>query len=129
MSKGLTWQRWPLWRPHGFRISWIDCVVIMTTVALTWSQWAATEGLIAILPITFGHFFLFCNVFRIHRNLELIWASCFMVAAGTWIVLQPLAWWWLLAGMSPITITLITIEIKHERYHGVGSRRRVNKNP
>ena len=63
----------------GFRISKTDVVTILLAFAL--AGWAASAGLWplgVLLLYVKAHFFLFCNVFRINRGPELIWAVVFV---------------------------------------------------
>ena len=114
-------SRWPLWRPYGFRISLVDICAIVIVTLVSWLGWSASEGMVVLLPLVLGHFFLFCNVFRVRRSLEFIWSGCFLVAATWWFLWQPLSWWYLLAVQSPITLIVLLIEIRSWRYHGIGA--------
>ena len=72
-----------------------------------------------------GHFFLFCNVFRVRRRFELIWAGCFIAnfLGNVWLVEdRAISLLLLLALQSPVTIFFIWIELRSERYHGIGCR-------
>ena len=65
------------------------------------------------------HFFLFCNVFRISRFSELIWAGTFIVLAGTTILTEYLGW--IATSVLAITLSsfLIWRETKKDNYHGI----------
>ena len=66
--------------------------------ALGWSS----LGEHALIPaLALGHFFLFCNVFRVRRSYELVWAGCFLVNAGAWITLSGFDVWGILAVQTP----------------------------
>src|SRR5947207_1687337 len=70
----------------GFRISAFDVVVLALGAAgaifVGMKIWWA--GM--IIGFVIGHFFLFCNVFRISRRPGLIWAAVFTVLATSTIL-------------------------------------------
>ena len=70
-----------------------------------------------------GHFFLFCNVFRIRTRLELIWVASFLANVMTWVGLQRLDWAAMLVIQIPITGAVIAYEMRSPSYHGVFARR------
>jgi hypothetical protein len=72
-----------------------------------------------ILAIVAGHFFLFCNVFRVARKRELMWAVAFVLNVACWLVLDRLNWSNALCSQLPVTIGLIGWEMKAASYHGV----------
>jgi len=64
----------------GFRITRRDQIVLAIGVLATGAL-APFNGLAAYVTASaVGHFFLFCNVFRLPRALELFWASGFVLA-------------------------------------------------
>ena len=106
-------------RTWGFRFSIIDsvalaafAVVIVGLHRLPSSLW----WLVAILAV---HFFLFCNVFRVIRRRELIWAALFILNVGFWLLLGRLDWFSVLACQLPVTVGVIAWEVKATRYHGI----------
>ena len=111
----------PEFRP-GFRLSIIDALVIFVGVISSLYFWSRTWWISFIIAFVVGHFFLFCNVFRIARPLELIWASVFCVFTLCTLAYNVPTW--------PITVTIslivtavvIVIEMKKPSYHGVGWR-------
>jgi len=124
-------------RPAGFRILASDTIVssIVIVVALFiwyWAQGDKNYQTLALMPlVVLGHFFLFCNVFRISRKLELVWGIIFILVS---FVDQD----WLYAGhrhpgamkillsivimVSPITVAILIWAIFTEDYHGIGYR-------
>ena len=111
----------------GFRFSWQDAVVLTIGGLATWFLWLKLPGFAPALPIVLVHFFLFCNVFRISRRSELIWAACFLVNATVWGLLSEsgvtIDWGKLLLAQTPITVFLIWIEMRRTDYHGIGAAR------
>ena len=113
---------------YGFRFSVTDAIVILLCLTATGGVYGAAPELLPIallFPVVLGHFFLFCNVFRIHRWLELTWAAFFLANVGVWVsFLGQFQWLWILATQTPITCLLIMMEIFSDRYHGVFSKPR-----
>lgn len=54
-------------RRCGFRVSLVDIAVIGLCIAATLGLHSVLDTYVYLAPITLGHFFLFCNVFRIRR--------------------------------------------------------------
>ena len=75
-----------------------------------------------LLLIVVLHFLLFCNVFRIDRKLELIWAGTLLVNALVWSLADNFGWRAILVTQLPLTILLIGIELRSPRYHGIAAR-------
>jgi hypothetical protein len=110
-------------RTWGFRFSTSDAAVIAfaSICAITLNL---VEGpLWWILIVVAGHFFLFCNVFRIRRSYELIWAALFMINVSAWFVFGDFAWWKILGCQLPLTAAFIFAEMRTPRYHGIFARR------
>ena len=107
-------------RTYGMRFSLPDGIVITITLLITWYFWENWNTLALMLPVVLGHFFLFCNIFRIHRKYELIWASSFVINCLFWIVfMDNFSWIAILLTQSPMTMILILLEILHPTYHGI----------
>jgi hypothetical protein len=104
----------------GFRLSALDVVVLIAGVAGTFVLGRVTWWWGFVLALVLGHFFLFCNVVRMARPLELVWALVFvLLAAPTIAVGQP---GWLLTALGTLlaTVILVLIEMRKPSYHGVG---------
>lgn len=73
------------------------------------------------------HFFLFCNVVRMARLLELAWAGVFVVLAGATVAVETPGW--LVTALVSLLVTLIVVvvEMRKPSYHGVGWQR-INPN-
>jgi len=62
----------------GFRFSRTDGVVLLTAFVFSFVLlFVSSMASIMVLFIVL-HFFLFCNVFRIRRNFEVIWSLIFV---------------------------------------------------
>ncbi len=75
-----------------------------------------------ILVIVAAHFFLFCNVFRVRRRWEVVWAVVFIVNCVVWLWFGCLDWLRVLSIQLPVTAYLIVAEVRGDRYHGVFAR-------
>lgn len=106
-------------RRRGFRLSIVDVVAIAACAIATWFLFPQLGTFVWLLPVTLGHFFLFCNVFRVRRTLELRWAVVFVVNVGFWTVTNNFSWLSILLVQLPVTAAVIIIEIRSPRYHGV----------
>ncbi|MBA4191123.1 MAG: hypothetical protein C0467_24330 [Planctomycetaceae bacterium] len=97
----------------------------MTVVVAVLSYVAIqTIGPFAILlPFVFGHFLLFCNVFRIGTDFEVLWACWLIVIVTVTSFLDCLDWWLILALQTPLTVLLVILAMRSPRYHGIGCRK------
>ena len=112
--------------PPGFRFSREDAWVLVFGVVATVAWWTFQPMLAPALPIVLGHFFLFCNVFRISRRSELFWAGAFLANAFFWAVRSEgfaIDWLAVLLVQMPVTLFLILLEMRRPGYHGIGASR------
>ncbi len=106
----------------GFRFSVTDAFVLIAVSGFSFFLWPHIPDLAIIALFTLLHFFLFCNIFRIRRKPELIWAGIFLLMAGVGMGIFN-ASVWIVAGLQlPVTIYLIFRETRHESYHGLACR-------
>lgn len=107
----------------GFRFSWLDLgvLVIGAVAAVIASRLEPVAGF--LIAYVLGHFFLFCNVFRISRRLEYLWAACFVVLAACTVIIGVPGWIATGAGGLICAAVLITIEMRQPSYHGIGWQR------
>ena len=102
----------------GFRISIIDtCVIALAITAATFLYKTNFNFSLAVLFVV-SHFFLFCNVFRLSRKPELIWAGIFVVMALANNFLSIAPW---IVGLVCIclTVVLVFLETRKPSYHGI----------
>ena len=105
---------------YGFRFSATDAVVLVAgTGALVWQEFP----LWWMVPVVVGHFFLFCNVFRVRRSYELAWAAVFVVNVGYWLNEGALGWSTSVLCQLPVTLVVLIAELRSPRYHGILARR------
>ncbi len=83
----------------GFRLSEIDVGVLMLGVLASGLLARFDESFAVALLFTLAHFFLFCNVLRMSRSLELVWALLFVLLAASTI--------------------LAVVQVLRSSYHGV----------
>ncbi|MHC4135708.1 MAG: hypothetical protein ACYS0K_12065 [Planctomycetota bacterium] len=107
---------------RGFRFSARDAVALTAAAVATWLLLPRIGSFAWLFPFALGHFFLFCNVFRVRRGYELIWAAGFLLNFGAWAVSGAFDWLGVLAVQTPLTLLLIGVEIRSPRYHGVFAR-------
>lgn len=102
----------------GFRLSTLDVVVLVLgggagAYAATLDRWFGIAIGFVVL-----HFFLFCNVLRMSRPLELIWAVVFLGLAVGVVTLEALTWPWVFGVSLFVTAIVTVIEIRRPSYHG-----------
>ncbi len=103
----------------GFRFWWLDAVLIVLCTFLTWVMWDLLGWFSLVFSVTLGHFFLFCNVFRIRRTYELVWAAIYLANIFYWVFLREFSWLGILTLQTPVTVVLIALEVGSPRYHGI----------
>ena len=98
-------------------------VVIVLGAAL--SAWLATVvpwwG--AMVAFVVAHFFLFCNVVRMARPLELAWSAIFLVLAVATLSADVPGWPATVAVTLAATVALVALQMRRPSYHGIGWQR------
>ena len=102
----------------GFRFSILDGVILAIGAAAT-IGFAMIDPWIGIaIAFVVLHFFLFCNILRMSRPLELVWAAIFAVLAV--LATAELIGWPAAFGLSLLTTLLVAVvEVRRPSYHGV----------
>ena len=103
----------------GFRLSKLDVVVLVlgsvaAAIAASFVWWVGY-----VIALVIGHFFLFCNVFRISRPLELAWAAVFVGLAGATVASEWPGWLVTTIVTLAMTAIVITLDMRKASYHGV----------
>ena len=103
----------------GFRLSKLDglilCSGLISMCLLIPRMWQA--GL--IIGCVVLHFFLFCNVFRITRAPELIWAAAFVLLTSLTILTGHPGWLATLIVSLALSTCLIWRATMRADYHGI----------
>ncbi|WP_425396609.1 hypothetical protein [Aeoliella sp.] len=110
-------------RTWGFRLSKSDVAVLLVTVALTALFWNATAGYTFLGLLVVLHFFLFCNIFRIPRKPELIWAACFVAICVACVLLNRMTPLNVTLAVLPVTLAILLWSIRLPTYHGIFAKR------
>ena len=110
-------------RTCGFRLSWLDAVILLLGAVLSWWLMSQSFPLWWIVPTSLGHFFLFCNVFLVWRRWELLWAVAFVLNVGVHLVFGTLDWLSPMLFQLPVTVMVIMWQIRSPWYHGVFAER------
>ena len=110
-------------RTWGFRFSLFDGVVLVVFGGAVFGLRALGSSLWWLIAIVAVHFLLFCNVFRVARRREMIWAGLYILNVGFWLLLGRLDWFNILALQLPLTTGIIAWEINSPRYHGIFAER------
>jgi hypothetical protein len=103
----------------GFRLSGRDIAVVALGVSA--AAWLASIepwwGVMVAYVV--GHFFLFCNVVRMARALELAWSGAFLaLAAGTLLAGTP-GWPITVAISLAVTVVVVALQVRKPSYHGI----------
>ena len=107
----------------GFRLSRIDIAVLVVGVMLTAALWSFTWWWGFVVGFVLLHFFLFCNVFRLARPLELVWAGIFVCLASGTVALDIPGWAITAAVSLCASVCVVAAEMRKPSYHGVGWQR------
>lgn len=106
-------------RTWGFRFSLMDAIAIGVFLCAAAGLWHLDNPLWWLLLIALGHFFLFCNVFRIARRRELFWTTVFVLNVGFWVWFGRLIWTEVLLCQLPFSASVILDEMRRSGYHGI----------
>jgi hypothetical protein len=108
----------------GLRISRADVGVLLLGVMVS-SAWARIDEALAIAALfTLAPFFSFCNVLRMGRPLELVWAVVFVLFCASTIRTGRPPWGYTLCVMLAVTVILAVAQVLQPSYHGVFWRQR-----
>jgi hypothetical protein len=103
----------------GFRFSVSDGLVLVVGVAgaIVLSMFNWWQGF--VVGFVVAHFFLFCNVVRMARPLELPWSGFFVALAGATIALERPGWLVTILLSLVVTVIVVVVEMRKASYHGV----------
>jgi hypothetical protein len=102
----------------GFRLSALDVVVLIAGTAAAGGVGMYVWWIGYVIAFVVLHFFLFCNVLRMARPLELIWAAVLLVLAGGTVATGYPGWVMTTAASLVATIVVSIVEMRKPSYHG-----------
>ncbi len=103
----------------GFRISAIDAVILIVASVSVFGVISISKEIAFIISYSIGHFFLFCNVFRISRKSELVWAGVFTALSACNILADFPGRVAVITLTLLVTIIVISLEMRKKSYHGI----------
>lgn len=103
----------------GFRLSVIDISFIGIGLISSFFLRQTSPELSYVVLFVVGQFFVFCNIVRMSRKSELIWAVCFTVLCSVSLAYDFITLRIVFAMSCSITILLIALELRKPSYHGV----------
>ena len=103
----------------GFRISSFDAVILIVDSFLIFGVISISKELAFIIGYSIGHFFLFCNVFRISRKSELVWTGVFVALSACNILAHIPGWVMVITLTLIVTIIVIGLEMRKKSYCGI----------
>ncbi|HEX5053148.1 MAG TPA: hypothetical protein VFZ65_15340 [Planctomycetota bacterium] len=106
----------------GFRLSPADALVLAIAAAATVVSWSMQPRLAPSIAFVTANFFLFCNVFRVARRLELLWAGLFVALSAT-TLLDAVPAWLPFVASSVATFAIVLFAMRRPGYHGLGWQR------
>ncbi|MBX7132434.1 MAG: hypothetical protein K1X67_07125 [Fimbriimonadaceae bacterium] len=107
----------------GFRLSVLDVVVLLLGRGASVSLFRIDQWFAIAVAFVVLHFFLFCNVLRMSRPLELVWAAFFVGMVLVKTRLEVVSWPSVFAAAIVATLTVTLLALRKPSYHGVGWRR------
>ena len=110
-------------RCHGFRVSGWDGLILVLGAGLAICLRSVEFPLWWIVPVVVGHFFLFCNVFLVWRNLELLWAAVFIANVLLHVAMGDVGWWPVCGWQLLVTVAVVLRQMRSPWYHGIFARR------
>jgi len=102
----------------GFRLSAIDVLVLIIGGISAAALGALDPWLGIAIGFVVGHFFLFCNVFRVARTLELTWAGVYVAISVCTVWFSFPGWPLTYLATTVATAIVVTIELRKLSYHG-----------
>jgi predicted membrane protein len=103
----------------GFRLSKVDIGIIITSLVAAGILYKYSGLFSFIVLFVVAHFFLFCNVTRMSRIPELVWAGIFVLSTSSSLIacVSSLG---ITIGFSVFsTIVLVALEVRKPSYHGM----------
>ncbi len=106
----------------GWRFSAFDGVVLALGLAAVGVFGSLYWPIGFVIGFSLLHFFLFCNVVRMARSLELVWSAVFLGLCAATILTDWPGWTWTAAASLGVTAAVVAVELRKPSYHGIGWR-------
>jgi hypothetical protein len=103
----------------GFRLSTVDIIVLLLGTIGSILLYGMEHPLGLAVFFTLAHFFLFCNVLRMCRRFELIWAALFLLLSVNTILFSIPNWLGTVLIMLGTTAVLTVLQMRQPSYHGI----------
>ena len=103
-----------------FRLSLLDIIIIIVGLSVTFALSNVVWWYGFLLGFVLGHFFLFCNVVRMTRPLELTWAVVFVILATATVALGILGWHVTVSVSLFTTVLVVAAQVRKPSHHGFG---------
>ena len=107
----------------GFRLSLRDVIVILVGIAAAFYLFGIEPWWSFVVVFVVAHFFLFCNVVRMARPLELIWAATFLALASATLLTEAPGWPVTTSVSFAVTVVIVVAQMRKPSYHGLGWQR------
>ena len=104
----------------GFRLSVLDVIILAVGVTAAIALATADWWWGFVVGFVLGHFFLFCNVVRMARPLELAWAAVFVALAAATVALDAPGWPVTVSVSLLATVVVAVAQMRKPSYHGLG---------
>ena len=104
----------------GLRLSVLDVIILAVGVTATFALATAVWWWGFVVGFVLAHFFLFCNVMRMARPLELAWAAVFVVLAAATVALDTPGWQVTVSVSLVATVVVVVVQMRKPSYHGLG---------
>lgn len=107
----------------GFRLSLRDAIVLVAGAGAAYGLAAIEPWWGAMAAFVVAHFFLFCNVVRMARPLELAWAGAFLALATGTLAFEAPGWPATTLASLAVTLVVVLMQLRRPSYHGVAWQR------
>jgi hypothetical protein len=103
----------------GFRLSKFDIVIIVSGILSALCTYKISIIMSFLIVFVISHFFIFCNIIRISRVPEIIWATTFTVLVGLSITYSIPSLKIAITISVALSSLLVLMEIRKPSYHGL----------
>ena len=104
----------------GFRLSALDVIILVVGVVTAFALVMVVCWGGFVVGFVVAHFFLFCNVVRMARLLELAWAGVFVALAAATVALDAPGWPVTATVSLVATVVVVVVQMRKPSYHGLG---------